>query len=94
MKITVETTSKSIRDLIADADMTDINKNGLLPDGLYTIVLTNPGAETVYIETVKDASLTESLPIEEGGSLIFQTGNLSNEKMIAGAETDVIIKVN
>jgi hypothetical protein len=98
MKVTVTTTSTSLKDLLSTSDLDLVKKRCGATDKItpYMFFLQVLGANDVYLEYYKDATVAESAKIANtSGTMSFALTDLQNANLIAdGGSSEVRVLIN
>ena len=91
MLISIPTTSAKLGSLLSADQKSQAEASICRQDGTYTVVITNTGANAVYVEMGGTATTTGSKPIAATtGEFAFVTDNLDKPRVIAATgATDV-----
>ncbi len=95
MLVSIPTSSARLGSLLTPAQMAQANASTCSQDGTFTVVVTNTGANAVYLEMGADATTSGSRAIAAStGEFAFVTDNLDKPRVIAAtATTDVRITI-
>ncbi len=98
MKVTATTTSTSVKDLLSASDLALVIKHCGATDKItpYMFFLQVLGANDVYLEYYKDATVADSAKIANTtGTMSFALTDLQNAKLIAdGGNSEVRVLIN